>query len=423
MFEETYICGTLPGCNADYIVISGNMRSRYRPFDTFGGLVRQEFVDNLTAKLKKFKTQGKTVYIEIFNALGFREKAADGRESGGKNTVWETDEYVNRRDAFFSRKGWRMQKRLIKTVIRVARESGCKFKISFMWEAQTLGKDPRFIPWLKKCVKLLHKHKIKAGVHSHVVSHYQVADFVIYEGNFAKYLHLWDLKKPVYCLRRNRGKFNPRKKAENFKEATAEPFPRYMNQRTLNREIGKNNFNCEWFKGKISEFILNVSKELKKYHNKELPFNFGQEFVYRIKKREESSTNQGKESINSELQSESEQKKEEDKEKNIKTAPLEIVEPEREEEMKNFNLWKSITKYTGRWWHHVIVGGILFTIISMLAWFKLVSFIWTPVIFIMWSIFSRIVERIKVDSISSSIREDGDYTMLGKPPEDKCLPE
>lgn len=368
MSHKRLICGNSPGCNADYYMITGMAG---QVWDKFGGEIKSGFLVDLEKRCNLFKKQDKVLILEFFNALQFRETAADQRKSGGEGYVWNTPQFATRKDAFFSPEGFAMQREAIEKSIKIAKKSGCEFLISVMWEAQTLSKEWRFKQWLSQIKDVVHRAGYEIGVHSNIVSHYEIADFIVYEGNYAKHLGLLGLKKDVICLRRNRGRFNPKNKTSNFKDptekilidmeleilkeyivngSTAEPFPRYIDQRVLNREVPGNKFDCNWFRGKIREFIMNISKEGEKYQGKELPQDFGLGFVYGYKKPEP----------------DPEPEEKPGPEENKKTAP--IVPVEREEKMSNFiwkNIWDGIKSWFRKNWLKI---GIPFVLGLILGW-------------------------------------------------------
>lgn len=376
---QRFICGQMPGCNAAHMQANGT----YGVFDKFGGNVKPSYLEKFESPLRQFNKQDKFVLIQDFNALAFRETAADGRDSGGNKYVWQNEEYPTRMDAFFSPEGWRMQKELIRKQLKIAKSiNGLRFAFSAFWEGQTI--PPKYqkhlMAWLQKFKKIVNSHGVLAGVHSHVKKHYKQMDFVVYEGNFAKFrpIKIWG-NFPAFCIHRNQGIFNPKKKASNFKKTwqeilramqlemiaelrvnhcTAEPFERYVNQKKLNREIGQNKFDCNEFRKYMQGFILNISNELEKFQGKKLPIDFGQKFIY---KKSESEP---------EIEKESPEKEEKLKKEDKPTVPISVVEEE--VKMKNWyqKLWSGVSswinKRIAKYWY-IFVGIGALSIIAFIA--------------------------------------------------------
>ena len=395
----------MTGCSANYLPISGKLDIKKRPpvWLTFGGPIQESFKKWLAGELKsEFKNKDRLCVIELFTALALRESAADSRDSGGKYYVWQVDRFDTRKDAFFSQTGRNMQRELIRTVIEIAKKSGVNYKISFMWEAQVLSGDRRFLPWLREMVTFCETFDVKSGVHSHVVSHRKVAYFVVFEGNSARDLHLLNLDRPVYCLRRNPSPFKSGKIADNVKAPQGEileklqlqmlhdlvhvgctgmPFPMWINQKSMDSRAPGSDFDCKRFNKKMKAFILNISRGLRKYKDKELPRDFGQQFVNRAHPQLAPPPK--------------EEKPVEVPEEDKPTDPLPEQPVVKEKEMSNTEYWRHLARtWPRRWWHKLtpLPVGLLLAILIQV---RVAPWWWMPIATVALFFIDGIVERRK----------------------------
>ena len=276
---------------------------------------------NFSSIAKQAKKEGKYILLQPFSALYFRGSAADGQDTGLKDTPWWTGSVEqSKRNFFESAEAMKIQINGIQSKIDTCISAGVDFAFSLLWEAQVLAGYAPAQKWFTKIrdsLKNTYGKRFPVGIHSHVEKQYRLADFIVIEGNFAgELLHGAIPGKPVIIIARNPGVWpsgHPERyrhgydskniewvlKPESVTEivdygSTGVAYKRWVDIDTLRGDLPKgfnlNKYNAGEFKKAMASFYATLLKKIKNSDRRYLPKNFCLELTIKPEPKEDKPT-------------------------------------------------------------------------------------------------------------------------------------